>query len=176
MIGKSISHFKILEQIGSGGMGVVYKAEDIYLKRPVALKFLHPALYLNKKSVERFLYEAQTASSLHHPNICTIHEIEKTEQDQFFIVMAYLDGETIRHKINAGSLGYEEAINLSIQIANGLSAAHSKKIYHRDIKPENIIVTADKQAKILDFGLAKMGNVNLTGYQSTLGTLSYMSP
>jgi serine/threonine protein kinase len=176
MIGKSISHFKILEQIGSGGMGVVYKAEDINLKRPVALKFLHPALYLDTKAVERFIYEAQTASSLNHPNICTIYEIDKTDQDQFFIVMAYLEGETLRQKINSGHLETRQIINLSIQIANALAAAHSKEIYHRDIKPENIIVTTDNQAKILDFGLAKIGNVNLTAEQSTLGTLAYMSP
>ncbi len=177
MINKTISHYKILEKIGEGGMGVVYKAEDTKLKRIVALKFLPPELTRDKESKKRFLHEAQAASAMDHPNICTVHEIGETEDGQMFIAMGYYEGKTLKEKIANSPLPIANAINIAIQIAEGLNKAHVKEIVHRDIKSANIIITAEGTAKILDFGLAKLrGRTKLTKEGSTLGTIDYMSP
>jgi serine/threonine protein kinase len=183
MIGKTISHYRIIEQLGAGGMGVVYKAEDTKLKRTVALKFLPPELTRDPDAKSRFIREAQAASSLDHPNICTIHEINETEPapgepgGQLFIVMACYEGETLKLKIEKGKLKIEEAIDYVIQIAQGLARAHEEGIVHRDIKPANIVITDRGEVKILDFGLAKLaGQAQLTKDSSTLGTVAYMSP
>ena len=189
MIGKTISHYKILSEIGSGGMGVVYKAEDKNLKRHVALKFLPPELTRDNEARERFIHEAQSASALDHPNVCTVHEIGKTDDNQMFIAMGYYEGETLKDKIaGVGAKGpsptlgpspikVDEALDVAIQIATGLEKAHKKNIVHRDIKPANIFITNDKLIKILDFGIAKLsGQTKLTKDKNTLGTVAYMSP
>lgn len=177
MIGKTISHYKIVEKLGEGGMGVVYKAEDTNLKRYVALKFLPPELTRDKEARERFIHEAQSASALDHPNVCTVYEIGKTEDGQMFIAMGYYEGETLKAKIAKGPLKIDEAVDIAVQIASGLEKAHEKKIVHRDIKPANIFITKDGLVKILDFGLAKLsGQTQLTKAGSTLGTVAYMSP
>ena len=177
MIGKTISHYKILEKLGEGGMGVVYKAEDTKLKRTVALKFLPPEWTRDEDAKARFMHEAQAASALDHNNICTIYEVDETEDGQLFIVMALYEGETLKYKIKQSPLKLEEGIELSIQIAKGLAKAHEKKIVHRDIKPANVFITNDGVAKILDFGLAKLaGRTMLTKEGTTLGTVAYMSP
>jgi serine/threonine protein kinase/tetratricopeptide (TPR) repeat protein len=177
MIGRKISHFKILEEIGAGGMGIVYKAEDTHLKRQVALKFLPTELTRNKEARERFIHEAQSASALDHPNICTIHEIGETEDGQSFIAMACYEGETLKLKIEKGKLTIEDAINYSAKIAEGLTRAHEEGIVHRDIKPANIMITDRDEVKILDFGLAKLSrHTQLTKEGTTLGTVAYMSP
>jgi len=177
MIGQTISHYKILEQVGVGGMGVVYKAEDIKLKRTVALKFLPTEFTRDKEAKKRFLHEAQAASALDHNNICTVHEIGETDDGQMFIAMACYEGETLRQKIEKGPLKINEAINIVIQIAEGLNKAHKKEIIHRDIKSANIMITDDGVVKILDFGLAKLrGQTKLTKEGTTLGTVAYMSP
>jgi serine/threonine protein kinase len=177
MIGKTISHYKIIEEIGAGGMGVVYKAEDTKLKRTVALKFLPPELTRDPEAKARFIREAQAASSLQHNNICAIHEINSTDDDQMFICMDYYKGDTLKQKLANGALFVEQAIDIAIQIANGLARAHEEGIIHRDIKPANIIITDRGEVKILDFGLAKLaGQAQLTKDSSTLGTVAYMSP
>ena len=177
MIGRTIFHYKILEKLGEGGMGVVYKAEDTKLKRTVALKFLPPELTRDPEAKKRFMQEAQVASALDHPNICTIHEINETEENQIFICMSYYEGETLKKKIEHGPLTLKEAIGIAECIARGLVKAHEMGIVHRDIKPANILVTADDQVKILDFGLAKLaGQTRLTRTGTTLGTAAYMSP
>jgi TolB-like protein/Tfp pilus assembly protein PilF len=168
--------YRILEEIGQGGMGVVYKAEDLKLKRSVALKFLPPHLMDSPELKERFLIEAQAAAALSHPNICVIHEVGESE-DRPYIAMEYLEGETLRNKIKKGPLKAEEALDLAIQIAAGLGESHRKGIIHRDIKSANIMVTEKGQAKLMDFGLAKLrGGSSLTKSQTTLGTVAYMSP
>ncbi len=177
MIGKTISHYKILEELGSGGMGVVYRAEDLKLKRSVALKFLAPELTRDKEAKTRFIHEAQAASALQHHNICTIHEIDETPDSQLFIAMDCYDGETLKERIARGPLPVAEAVDIAGQIAAGLSKAHGAGMVHRDIKPANIMVTKDGEVKILDFGLAKLaGQTKLTRTGSTLGTVAYMSP
>jgi serine/threonine protein kinase len=177
MIGKTISHYKIIEKLGEGGMGVVYKAEDIKLKRSVALKFLPQYLTSNPESRDRFIHEAQAASALDHPNICNIHEIDEAEDGRQFIAMAYYDGDTLIKNIEHGPLKIREAIDIAINIAQGLVGAHEACIIHRDIKPANIIITKRDEVKIVDFGLAKLGGqINLTKAGSTVGTTSYMSP
>jgi serine/threonine protein kinase/Tfp pilus assembly protein PilF len=177
MIGQTISHYKILEKLGEGGMGVVYKAEDTKLKRTVALKFLPPELTRDSEVKIRFTQEAKAASALDHPNICTIHEIDETGDDQLFMAMACYEGETLKERIARGSLPLEEAIDIAQQIGQGLSKAHAKEIVHRDIKPANIFVTDDGLVKILDFGLAKLvGQTRLTRKGTTMGTVAFMSP
>jgi TolB-like protein len=168
--------YQIVEEIGRGGMGVVYKAEDIKLKRCVAVKFLPPHLMDSPELKQRFLIEAQAAAALSHPNICVIHEVGESEERPY-IAMEYVEGETLRDKIKKGPLKVEEALDLAIQIAAGLGESHRKGIIHRDIKSANIMVTEKGQAKVMDFGLAKLrGGSSLTRSQTTLGTVAYMSP
>jgi TolB-like protein/Tfp pilus assembly protein PilF len=177
MIGRTVSHYRIVEKLGEGGMGVVYKAEDTKLRRTVALKFLPPELTRDPEAKTRFIQEAQAASALDHANICGIHEIDETADGQLFISMTLCEGETLREKIKWGPLRMEEALSIAAQIARGLAKAHSQGIVHRDIKPANVIIAGDGVAKILDFGLAKLaGQVRLTRAASTLGTVAYMSP
>jgi serine/threonine-protein kinase len=177
MIGKTISHYRILEKLGEGGMGVVYKAEDTRLRRVVALKFLPQELTRDETAKARFIHEAQAASSLEHPNICTIHEIGETSEGQIFICMSYYPGETLKQKIGTGPLPADSAIDIVLQVARGLSRAHEAGVIHRDIKSENIVVTERGEAKILDFGLAKLaGQTRLTSTGTTMGTVAYMSP
>ena len=176
MIGKKISHYKILEELGSGGMGVVYKAEDLKLKRTVALKFVIPRMLKKKQDKERFLREAQTAASLNHPHICTIFHIDEVENSTF-IVMEYVEGQSLKEIIGKGPLALDKAIDFAIQIADGLEEAQEKNIVHRDIKSSNIMVTSKNQTKIMDFGLAKIvSESQLTETAAIMGTVAYMSP
>jgi eukaryotic-like serine/threonine-protein kinase len=192
MIGQTISHYRVTGQLGSGGMGIVYEAEDLDLGRQVALKFLPPQLARDQNALDRFLLEARTASSLNHPNICTIYAIEK-DGDRTFIAMELLQGETLDRRLNTGPLPVDRMLDWCIQLADALDAAHSKGIIHRDIKPANIFITQRGQVKILDFGLAKLARpememetigatqdspapANLTNPGATVGTISYMSP
>lgn len=177
MIGETISHYRITAKLGAGGMGIVYKAQDLQLERNVALKFLPHDLALSDTDRERFLREARSASALDHPNIGVIHGIDKTADGQVFIVMAYYEGQTLAQKIGAGPLALRQAMDWICQIAAGLAAAHARNIIHRDIKPSNIIVTNDGTARIVDFGLARVvatPSATMTG--GTTGTLPYMSP
>jgi serine/threonine protein kinase/Flp pilus assembly protein TadD len=177
MIGQTVSHYKILEMLGSGGMGTVYKAEDTRLHRTVALKFLHADLIHEEEAKLRFIQEAQAASALDHHNICNIHEIDEADGNQIFICMAYYDGCSLKAKIETGVLCQEEIINIAIQIAQGLDRADRAGMVHRDVKPANIMFTEDAIVKIVDFGLAKLqGQTSLTRPDTTPGTVAYMSP
>ncbi len=177
MIGSRVSHYEILDHLGGGGMGVVYRARDLALDRTVALKFLPPELTRDREAKQRFIHEAKSASALDHPNICTIHELGETGEGQVFIAMACYGGQTLRKRLERGPLELDHAVALAMQIASGLSAAHEGGIIHRDVKPANIIITDDGTIKIIDFGLAKLlGHASLTKAGSTLGTAAYMSP
>jgi len=176
MIGKTISHYKILEKLGEGGMGVVYKAQDTKLDRIVALKFLPEHLLCDEEAKKRFVHEAKAASALNHPNITTVHEIDEVD-GECFISMEYIEGKSIKELVEKKGLSLEEVLKIAIQVAEGLSKAHQKDIVHRDIKSDNIMLTPDGLVKIMDFGLAKLkGVTKLTKTGSTLGTLQYMSP
>jgi len=177
MIGETISHYRITAKLGAGGMGIVYKAQDLQLERNVALKFFPHDLALSDSDRERFLREARSASALDHPNIGVIHGIDKTADGQLFIVMAYYQGQTLAQKLSGGHLALRQAMDWTCQIAAGLSAAHTRNIIHRDIKPSNIIITSDGTARIVDFGLARVvatPSATMTG--GTTGTLPYMAP
>jgi len=177
MIGRIVSHYKILEKLGEGGMGVVYRAEDIKLRRIVALKFLPPEMTRDPEAKARFIREARAASALDHQNICVVHEIDETEDGQLFICMALYEGETLRQRIERGPMAIEDAVDIAVQAGRGLAKAHSQGIVHRDVKPANMVVTREGIVKILDFGLAKLaGRTKLTKDFSTLGTVAYMSP
>jgi serine/threonine protein kinase/tetratricopeptide (TPR) repeat protein len=176
MIGKTVSHYKILEKIGEGGMGVVYLAEDTKLKRNVALKFLPAHATQLPEFKKRFIQEAQAVAALDHPNICVVHEIHE-EEDSPFIVMAYIKGLSLKERIALGPLSQDDAMDVTAQVAQGLEAAHEKGIVHRDIKPANIMITDKGQAKIMDFGVAKFAmDVDVTQTIGITGTLAYMSP
>ena len=177
MIGETVSHYRVLEKLGAGGMGVVYKALDLQLERLVALKFLPHEILPSDSDRERFLREARSASALDHPNIGVIYGIDKTPDGQIFIVMAYYEGQTLSEKLNVGQLPLREAIDLAVQISAGLAAAHTRNIIHRDIKPSNIIITKEGTARIVDFGLARIvATPSATLTQTTSGTLPYMAP
>ena len=176
MIGKTISHYRIIEKLGEGGMGIVYKAEDIKLGRTVALKFLTSQVMGTGESKDRFIHEARAAAALNHTNICTIYEIDETE-GQSFIAMEYVEGENLKDRIQTGPLKLKEAVDLAVQMAQGLQDAHEKGIVHRDIKSANIMITSKGTAKIMDFGLAKTADwTQITREGTTLGTVAYMSP
>ncbi|MGD8415019.1 MAG: serine/threonine-protein kinase, partial [Candidatus Latescibacterota bacterium] len=176
MIGKTISHYKILEKLGEGGMGVVYKAGDTKLKRTVALKFLSHQAVGTEEDKSRFVHEAQAAAALNHPNICTVYEIGQHE-GRPFIAMEYVEGESLRARIASGPLPLNEGVRIALEIAEGLQEAHHKGIVHRDVKSSNIMIATNGRVKIMDFGLAKSPEKSdLTKNGTTLGTVAYMSP
>ena len=177
LVGRTVAHFRIVEPLATGGMGVVYRALDTRLGRPVALKFPLPGQRLDGQVRERFLREARAAAALDHPNICSIYETGETEDGQLFLAMPLYEGETLKARIaRDGPLPIAEALAIAVQIARGLHAAHRAGIVHRDLKPANVIILPDGGLKILDFGVARVGDVTLTKSHDTLGTVSYMAP
>jgi serine/threonine-protein kinase len=175
-IGRSVSHYEILDRIGGGGMGVIYRARDVALGRPVAIKFIAPEIRRDPQARDRFMQEARAASALDHPNICTIHEIAETEDGRLYIVMTAYDGETLRERLGRGPLSEDEAVDIGVQVARALAAAHEHGIVHRDVKPDNVILTRDGVAKLLDFGLARTGDGWMGAPGAVEGTVAYMSP
>lgn len=177
MIGNTVGPYRILEQLGQGGMGIVYKAHDERLGRTVALKFLPPQLSSDDRARKRFIQEARAASALDHANLCTIHDVGQTDDGRVYIVMAYYDGQTLKHRMEDGALPEDEAIQIALQAARGLARAHDAGIVHRDLKPANVMVTDRGEVKILDFGVAKLASsMDLTSEGTTIGTAAYMSP
>ncbi len=177
MIGTTIGHFEIVAKLGEGGMGVVYKAEDTRLRRTVALKFLPVELTQDRDARERLRLEAQTASALDHPNICTIHEIDETPDGRVFIAMSYYDGQSLKQRIAEGPLPIADAIRLATETARALTAAHEAGVIHRDIKPANVMLTKRGDVKLVDFGVAKLSDrTELTRTGVTFGTIAYMAP
>ena len=179
MIGKTISHYRITEKLGEGGMGVVYKAEDVKLDRPVALKFLAAHLLESDEARRRFMREAKAAAALDHPNVCTVYEVDESD-GAIFIAMAFLEGRTLDELVATRPLTIEKALDIAIQAAEGLESAHQKSIVHRDIKPSNLMVldgSSRPLLKIMDFGLARLtGASKLTQNTTSMGTAAYMSP
>lgn len=177
VVGSTVSHYEILEKLGQGGMGVVYRARDTRLERDVALKFLPPAMAADEDAKARFMQEAKAASALDHPNICTIYDIGESDDGRLFIAMSFYEGETLKYRLMDGALPSKDAASIAFQIALGLREAHRAGIIHRDVKPANIMVTRDDRVKILDFGVAKLGSgADLTTAGTTVGTTAYMSP
>jgi serine/threonine protein kinase len=177
LTGREVSHFRVLEPLGAGGMGVVYRAEDLKLHRTVALKFMRPDYTLDDTATARFLREARSVAALDHPNICTVHEVGESEDGQLFLAMSYYTGETLRDCLTKrGPVPVVEALDIAIQIARGLACAHAAGIVHRDLKPANVMLTADGTVKILDFGLAKSRDQTMTATGAVMGTVAYMSP
>ena len=177
LAGRTIGHYQVVERVGGGGMGVIYKALDTRLGRTVALKFLTPRLDADASAAERFRQEARAAGALEHPNICTIYDIGETEDGRLFLAMPLYDGETVEQRIKRGPLAIGDATEIAVQMLRGLAKAHARGIIHRDIKPANVFVTTDGVVKLLDFGIAKLADVSLTGPASRpLGTVAYMSP
>ncbi len=174
--GRTVAHFRILERLGGGGMGLVYRATDLRLGRVVALKFLPPHLGADEQARTRFVHEAKAASALDHPNICAIHEIGETEAGQLFIAMPCYDGSSLKERIAAGPIPHDEALDYAGQVAEGLQRAHDAGIVHRDVKPANIVLTAGGRVKIVDFGVAKIAGTEITRVGTTMGTVAYMSP
>jgi serine/threonine-protein kinase len=175
--GETVSHYRILDELGRGGMGIVYLAEDSRLGRRAALKFLPPDASRDDEVTQRFIQEARTASALDHPNVCTIYEIGESQDGRLFIAMACYDGETLEQRLKRGPLSPAEAVDVALQVARGLRKAHEAGIVHRDIKPANVFLTRDGIVKILDFGIAKLGDTKaLTRTGLTIGTGAYMSP
>jgi serine/threonine protein kinase len=174
--GRTIGAYQVQERIGGGGMGVVHKALDTRLGRPVALKFLQPRLCADNSAAQRFRLEARAVVAVEHPNICTIEEIGETEDGRLFLAMPLYEGETLQQLIARGPLRFAEAVSIAIQVARALAAAHARGVIHRDIKPSNVLVTRDGMVKLLDFGIAKLVDITLTGGAGPLGTLAYMSP
>jgi len=173
-INETISHYRILEKLGEGGMGEVYLAEDTKLKRHVAIKILPSKLAINETDKARFLQEAQASASIIHPNVCVIHDIKENEEQQF-IIMEYVDGQTLSDNITKEQLTLEQVIEYAIQIVSALQAAHDKDIIHRDIKSDNIMISAADQIKVMDFGLAKIkGSIQLTKNSGIVGTLAFI--
>jgi TolB-like protein/Tfp pilus assembly protein PilF len=174
--GRRIGQYDVVERIGGGGMGVVYKALDTRLERTVALKFLQPRFGEDDSAAERFRLEARAIATLEHPNICTIHEIGETDDGQLYLAMPLYDGETVQQRIQKGPLPIGDAVSIAVQVARALAKSHARGIIHRDIKPSNILITKDGVVKLLDFGIAKLVDVTLSGGAGPLGTLAYMSP
>jgi serine/threonine-protein kinase len=177
VIGQTVGHYRVLDRLGSGGMGEVFLAEDVRLGRSVALKFLPGASAETAERRERFLREARAASRLDHPNICAVYEIDETAEGRTYIAMAHCDGETLRQVVDRGPVAPARAVEIALQVAEGLAEAHRSGVVHRDIKPANLMVLRDGRVKILDFGLAKLrGGEDLTSPGMAVGTAAYMSP
>ncbi len=174
--GRAVGRYQVQERIAGGGMGVVHRALDTRLDRTVALKFLQPRLEADDSAARRFRLEARAIEALEHPNICTIHEIGETDDGQLFLAMPLYDGETLQERIARGSFPFSEVVSVGVQVARALARAHAHGIVHRDIKPSNVMVLPDGMVKLLDFGIAKLVDITLTGAAGPLGTLAYMSP